>query len=64
MNGQMKLKRMASGEIKEGEVTRTDHLGQGYVTKEPTTTEPKDGKQMKNPWVLEEIVISSNKTNK
>lgn len=55
---------MASGEIKEGEVTRTDHLGQGYVTKEPTTTEPKDGKQMKNPWVLEEIVISSNKTNK
>ena len=55
---------LALGEIKEGEVTRTDHLGQGYVAKEPTTTEPKDGKQMKNPWVLEEIVISSNKTNK
>ena len=27
------------GEIKEGEVTRTDHGGNGYETKGPTTTE-------------------------
>lgn len=30
------------GEIKEGEVTRTDHGGNGYETKGPTTTEEKN----------------------
>ncbi len=30
------------GETKEGEVTRTDHGGQGYETKGPTTTEEKN----------------------
>ena len=30
------------GEIKEGQVTRTDHQGQEYPTKGPTTTEGKN----------------------
>ena len=30
------------GEIKEGEVTRTDHGGNGYETEGPTTTELKN----------------------
>ena len=49
---------LALGEISEGEVTRTDHIGIPYITKSPTTTEAKDGKIPKNPFVMDEIVIS------
>ena len=48
----------ALGEISAGEVTRTDHIGIPYITKSPTTTEAKDGKIPKNPFVMDEIVIS------
>ena len=49
---------LALGEISAGEVTRTDHIGIPYITKSPTTTEAKDGKIPKNPFVMDEIVIS------
>ena len=49
---------LALGEISAGEVTRTDHIGIPYITKSPTTTEAKDGKIAKNPFVMDEIVIS------
>ena len=49
---------LALGEISAGEVTRTDHIGIPYITKSPTTTEAKDGKIPKNPFVMNEIVIS------
>ena len=49
---------LALGEISAGEVTRTDHIGIPYITKSPTTTEAKDGKIPKNPFVIDEIVIS------
>ena len=49
---------LALGEISAGEVTRTDHIGIPYITKSPTTTEAKDGKFPKNPFVMDEIVIS------
>jgi hypothetical protein len=39
------------GEIKEGEVTRTDHEGTGYETKGPTTSE----------WKIEPIVVKPKK---
>ena len=49
----------ALGEIKDGEVTRTDHRGTPYITKSVTTTEAKNGERPKNPYILEEIVISA-----
>lgn len=49
---------LALGGISAGEVTRTDHIGIPYITKSPTTTEAKDGKIPKNPFVMDEIVIS------
>ncbi len=49
---------LALGEISAGEVTRTDHIGIPYITKSPTTTEAKDGKIPKSPFVMDEIVIS------
>ena len=49
---------LALGEISAVEVTRTDHIGIPYITKSPTTTEAKDGKIPKNPFVMDEIVIS------
>ena len=49
---------LALGEISAGEVTRTGHIGIPYITKSPTTTEAKDGKIPKNPFVMDEIVIS------
>ena len=49
---------LALDEISAGEVTRTDHNGIPYITKSPTTTEAKDGKMPKNPFIMDEIVIS------
>ena len=49
---------LALGEISAVEVTRTDHISIPYITKSPTTTEAKDGKIPKNPFVMDEIVIS------
>ncbi|EFA44263.1 RHS repeat-associated core domain protein [Hallella bergensis DSM 17361] len=53
---------LALGEISAGEVTRTDHKGVPYITKSPTTTETKDGKMPKNPFIMDEIVISAPKS--
>ena len=53
---------LALGEISAGEVTRTDHKGVPYITKSPTTTETKDGKMPKNPFIMDEIIISAPKS--
>ena len=53
---------LALDEISAGEVTRTDHYGIPYITKSPTTTEAKDGKMPKNPFIMDEIVISAPKS--
>ena len=53
---------LALDEISAGEVTRTDHNGIPYITKSPTTTEAKDGKMPKNPFIMDEIVISAPKS--
>ena len=55
---------LALDEISAGEVTRTDHNGIPYITKSPTTTEAKDGKMPKNPFIMDEIVISAPKSKK
>ena len=55
---------LALDEISAGEVTRTDHTGISYITKSPTTTEAKDGKMPKNPFIMDEIVISAPKSKK
>ena len=55
---------LALDEISAGEVTRTDHYGIPYITKSPTTTEAKDGKMPKNPFIMDEIVISAPKSKK
>ena len=48
----------ALGEIEDGQVTREDHTGIPYVTKAPTSIEPKSGQLPHNIYMLEGVVVT------